>query len=41
MLSKRFPFGIYYRETAEETQIVAVLDLRRAPAWIRKELGGR
>ena len=37
-LSKRFPFGIYY--TLDETQllVVAVLDLRREPLWIRDRL---
>jgi hypothetical protein len=41
MLAERFPFGIYYRETKNETQVVAVLDLRRDPNWIRKELSWR
>ena len=41
MLAHRFPFGIYYRETRSETQVIAVLDLRQAPNWIRKELAGR
>jgi hypothetical protein len=41
MLAARFPFGIYYRETKEETQVVAVLDLRRDPNWIRTELSWR
>jgi len=41
MLAGRFPFGIYYREYGEETQVYAVLDLRRNPNWIRKELGKR
>jgi hypothetical protein len=41
MLAHRFPFGIYYRETQSETQVLAVLDLRRDPNWIRKELTGR
>jgi hypothetical protein len=41
MLGSRFPFGIYYRETAAETQVVAVLDLRRDPGWIRKQLSHR
>jgi hypothetical protein len=41
MLSKRFPFGIYYRETDAQTQVFAVLDLRRSPTWIRRELGKR
>jgi hypothetical protein len=38
MLADRFPFGIYYRETETETQVFAVLDLRRNPSWIRREL---
>ena len=38
MLAKRFPFGIYYLETETQTQVVAVLDLRRKPTWIRKQM---
>jgi len=41
MLASRFPFGIYYREQGDETQVFAVLDLRRNPNWIRKELKKR
>jgi hypothetical protein len=41
MLADRFPFGIYYRETESETQVFAVLDLRRNPNWIREELTKR
>ncbi len=41
MLAHRFPFGIYYRETNSETQVLAVLDLRRDPNWLRKELSWR
>jgi hypothetical protein len=41
MLAHRFPFGIYYRETKTETQMFAVLDLRRDPSWIREELTKR
>ena len=37
-LSKRFPFGIYYRLENEAVRIYAVLDLRRDPAWIRERL---
>ena len=36
MLSKRFPFGIYYAVGGDEVRIHAVLDLRRNPAWIRR-----
>ena len=41
MLASRFPFGIYYREHGYETQVVAILDLRRNPNWIRTELEKR
>ena len=41
MLTARFPFGIYYREFGDETQVVAILDLRRDPSWIQEELTGR
>ena len=41
MLGSRFPFGIYYREVGAEIQVLAVLDLRRNPNWIRKELSTR
>jgi hypothetical protein len=41
MLASRFPFGIYYREHRDETQVVAILDLRRNPNWIRTELEKR
>jgi plasmid stabilization system protein ParE len=40
-LSDRFPFGIYYRETPEATEVIAVLDLRRDPIWIYTELNKR
>jgi plasmid stabilization system protein ParE len=41
MLATRFPFGIYYPEHGAETQVFAVLDLRRNPNWIRHELEER
>ncbi len=41
MLASRFPFGIYYTETSDETQVVAILDLRREPSWIHNELRER
>jgi hypothetical protein len=41
MLMHRFPFGIYYRDLKAETQVFAILDLRRDPNWIRKELSQR
>jgi hypothetical protein len=41
MLASRFPFGIYYLEAQHETRVVAVLDLRRDPTWIRRQLTQR
>ena len=41
MLASRFPLGIYYLETEHETRVVAVLDLRRNPSWIRKQVTRR
>jgi hypothetical protein len=40
MLTARFPFGIYYRDIGEETQVFAILDLRRDPSWIQAKLTG-
>ena len=39
MLSKRFPFGIYYE--VEDDVVYAILDLRRGSLWIRKRLRDR
>jgi len=41
MLGRTFPFGIYYEDTAQETYVVAILDLRQEPLWIREELSIR
>ncbi len=38
LLSKRFPFAIYYRVENDTAFVYAVLDCRRSPAWIRKKL---
>lgn len=37
-LSKRFPFAIYYQVNKGTVTIVAVLDCRRRPSWIRRRL---
>ncbi len=39
LLSKRFPFAIYYRIVKNTALVYAVLDCRREPAWIKKKLG--
>ena len=41
MLSKRFPFGIYYAVERETAYVYAILDMRRDPLWIRRELQRR
>ena len=38
LLSKRFPFAIYYRVEDQSVLVHAVLDCRRNTAWIRKKL---
>jgi hypothetical protein len=37
-LSKRFPFGVYYRVIDDMVVVFAVLDCRRSPSWIRGRL---
>lgn len=41
LLANRFPFGVYYLDTANEIRIVAILDLRRNPSWIRSQIKKR
>ena len=41
MLSKRFPFSIYYDTQNGFARVAAILDMRRDPAWIRNELENR
>ncbi|GJQ48767.1 MAG: hypothetical protein K8F34_11725 [Candidatus Kuenenia stuttgartiensis] len=41
MLSKRFPFAIYYEIDKEIARVIAILDMRRNPAWIRGKLSVR
>jgi len=38
LLSKRFPFAIYYRVARKTVRVHAVLDCRRDPGWIRDRL---
>jgi hypothetical protein len=38
MLSKKFPFAIYYKSDKEIIRVYAILDCRRNPAWIRNRL---
>ena len=38
LLSKRFPFAVYYRVENEIARVYAVLDCRREPSWTRTRL---
>ena len=38
LLSKRFPFAVYYRIADDTAMVYAVLDCRRNPNWIRAML---
>lgn len=38
LLSRRFPYGIYYQVEAGRVLVRAVLDLRRDPKWIKQHL---
>lgn len=41
MLSRRFPFAIYYRVAGEIISVYAVLDCRRNPLWTRKRMNSQ
>jgi hypothetical protein len=41
MLSKRFPFGIYYEVEDDVAYVYAILDLRRDPLLIGQRLRER
>ena len=41
MLSKRFPFGIYYEIEVNEAIVIAILDMRMNPDTILKTIEGR
>ena len=38
LLSKRFPFAVYYKVSENEVLVTAGLDCRKSPSWIRKKL---
>ena len=38
LLSKVFPYGIFYTADEERVVVWAVIDLRRSPEWIRQRL---
>ena len=38
LLSRVFPYGVFYTRLEEEVVVWAVIDLRRDPAWIHARL---
>ena len=38
MLAKRFPYAIYYEIVDDIAYVLAVLPMRRNPAWIKRKL---
>ena len=41
LLSKRFPYAVYYDLTSDEIRVWRVLDCRRNPRWITTQLKKR
>jgi hypothetical protein len=41
MFAKRFPYAIYYEIVEDFAYVVAVLPMRRDPAWIAEQIGNR
>lgn len=41
LISKRFPFAIYYSIDDTIVKVIAILPMRRDPAWIKKKVSGR
>ena len=41
LLCLRFPFAVYYEIAVTGVRVVAILDMRSNPTWIRKSLGKR
>ncbi|MCY4361516.1 MAG: type II toxin-antitoxin system RelE/ParE family toxin [Gammaproteobacteria bacterium] len=41
MLSRRFPYSIYYDVSDEAAYIIAILPMRRDPDWIRERISKR
>ena len=38
MLARRFPHAIYYKITGDEILVYRVIDCRRDPKWIKRQL---
>jgi hypothetical protein len=40
-LSERFPFAVYYEVEGDTACVYAILDMRKDPLWLRRELRSR
>ena len=38
MLSRRFPFGVFYTIEKDTAYVTAVLDLRRRPSYLKRQI---
>jgi plasmid stabilization system protein ParE len=38
MIARRFPYAIFYRINGDTAEVLAILDGRRSPEWIRQQL---
>ena len=41
MLSKRFPYAVYYEIKNDIAMVIAVLPIRRDPIWLEKQIKSR
>lgn len=41
LLCRHFPFAIYYSYDGKVARVIAILDMRRNPAWTRDQLVNR
>lgn len=41
LLVPRFPHGIFYRDHHDMTEVIAIVDMRRDPKWIKRQLRTR
>lgn len=41
MLSKRFPYAVYYEIKDEIAIVIAILPIRRDPLWLEKQIESR
>ena len=41
MLSRRFPYAVYYGYDGKTVRVIAILDMRRNPVWSYDQLNSR